>query len=305
MRLSILHFGHIGAVVDFMTAADDLGYSRFWLGEHHSDYQCTNPLLLGALLTATSGGIRIGSGGVCLEYHSPLRIAEDARLIEYMLPGRFDLGVTRGLKLAPAFRQALLDGRTDEPRPYDEKLAELHGLLTGRLAPGHPLAGQKLLDTGPPMWVLGTSARSARWAARHGTGFCFSLHHAPEQDAVAVLSEYRRRFVPSPEFAAPEAIVVISMVCAATRAEASARIAEKGFIDVSVTGSPEDCAAQLGELAGSCGIEEIMIFDLLPAHGPELVETYRSLAWQAGLAPRSAPGPAPVMEPAEAGAGAA
>lgn len=296
MRLSILHFGHVGAVVDFMAAADDLGYSRFWLGEHHSDHQCTNPLLLGALLAATSGGIRIGSGGVCVDYHSPLRIAEDARLIEYMLPGRFDLGVTRGMKLAPPFRQGLLEGQPAEMvRPFDEKLAELHGLLTGRLDPGHPLAGEKLLDSGPPMWVLGTSARSARWAAGRGTGFCFSLHHAPEQDGTAVVNEYRRNFVPSPEFAEPEALVVVSMVCAATRAEASARIAERGFIDVSVTGSPEDCAAELGATAHRCGIDELMILDLLPGHGAELVDTYRSLAWHAGLAPRSAGELAPTL----------
>jgi alkanesulfonate monooxygenase SsuD/methylene tetrahydromethanopterin reductase-like flavin-dependent oxidoreductase (luciferase family) len=124
--LSILHFGHVGAVVDFMNEADDLGYARLWLGEHHSHWQCTNPLLLGALLAATSGGIRIGSGGVCLDYQSPLRIAEDARLIEYMLPGRFDLGVTRGLKLPPETRDAMLDGRPPEAlRPYDEKLAAI------------------------------------------------------------------------------------------------------------------------------------------------------------------------------------
>jgi luciferase family oxidoreductase group 1 len=286
--LSILHFGHVGAAVDFMTAADDLGYARFWLGEHHSDWQCTNPLLLGALLAATSGGIRLGSGGVCLDYQSPLRIAEDARLIEYLLPGRFDLGVTRGLTLAPEFRDALLDGRPPETlRSYDEKLAELHGLLTGRLSPQHPLAGQKLLDSGPPMWVLGTSARSAEWAARHGTRFCFSLHHAPEQDGGDIVEAYRRSFVPSPELAEPEAIVVVSMVCAATRAEAQSRLQEKGLIDVTVVGSPVDCAEGLVATAAGCRVGEVMIVDLLPGHGAELGETYRSLARFAGLEPRA------------------
>jgi len=199
--LSILHFGHVGAAVDFMSEADRLGYARFWLGEHHSDWQCTNPLLLGALLAAASGGIRIGSGGVCIDYQSPLRIAEDARLIEYMLPGRFDLGVTRGMKLAAEVRDAMLDCQPPETvRPLDEKLAELHGLLTGRLPPEHPLAGQKALEAGPPLWVLGTSEKTARWAARQGTGFCISLHHAPERDSAAVLAEHRRCFAPSPEF---------------------------------------------------------------------------------------------------------
>jgi luciferase family oxidoreductase group 1 len=286
--LSILHFGHVGAVVDFMNEADELGYARLWLGEHHSHWQCTNPLLLGALLAATSGGIRIGSGGICLDYQSPLRIAEDARLIEYMLPGRFDLGVTRGLKLPPETRDAMLDGRPPEAlRPYDEKLAELHELVTGRLSPEHPLAGQQFLETGPPMWVLGTSARSARWAARHGTGYCFSLHHAPEQDAAAIMDEYRRHFVPSPEFEEPEAIVVVSIVCAPTRAEAQTQLHESGFIKVTIIGSPLDCVAGLAATADRCGVDEVMVLDLLPGHGAELSEKYRSLAQIAGLAPRA------------------
>src|ERR1700704_1405344 len=95
-----------------MTAADQSGYRRFWLGEHHSPWQCPNPLLLGALLAATSEGIRIGSGGGGLDYRSPYQVAEDARLIELMVPGRFDFGVTRGLPLAPELRDAMLDGRT-------------------------------------------------------------------------------------------------------------------------------------------------------------------------------------------------
>lgn len=285
MDLSILHFGHVGAVVDFMSEAESLGYVRFWLGEHHSDWQCNNPLLLGALLAATSGGIRIGSGGVCLDYQSPLRIAEDARLIEYMLPGRFDLGVTRGMTLPAEIRDAMLDGRPPEAlRRYDEKLAELHGLLTGGLSPEHPLARQKFLgESGPPLWVLGTSSGTARWAGRHGTGFCFSLHHAPERDAAAIIEEYRRCFVPSPERGEPEVIIVASMVCAPTRAEALARQEEKGFYQVTVTGSPADCIAGLAASADRCGVDEVMILDLMPGHGAELSEKYRSLARLAGL----------------------
>jgi alkanesulfonate monooxygenase SsuD/methylene tetrahydromethanopterin reductase-like flavin-dependent oxidoreductase (luciferase family) len=183
----------------------------------------------------------------------------------------------------------MLDGQPPETlRPYDEKLAELHGLLTGRLSPSHPLASQHYLESGPPMWVLGTSAQSARWAARHGTGYCFSLHHAPEQDGPAIVREYRRQFVPSPEFAEPETIVVASMVCAPTRAEALARQQESGFVRVTVTGSPGDCAAGLAATAEHCGVDEVMILDLLPGHGAELSEKYRSVARLAGLVPRAA-----------------
>jgi luciferase family oxidoreductase group 1 len=290
VKLSILYFGHVGAVVDLMGEADRLGFARFWLGEHHSAGQVTNPLLLGALLAATSEGIRVGSGGVCLDYQSPLRVAEDAGLIEFLLPERFDLGVTRGLPLEPEIRDAMLDGRPPGTlRPYDEKLTELHGLLTNRLHPEHPLAGQKTLGLGPPLWVLGGSVDTARWAGRHGTGFCFSIHHAPHLDGAAVLDEYRNSFVPSPEFEAPEAIVVASLACAPTREEALEVLRDHRLNGANVAGSAAECHAELAAIAERHGVEEVMLLILLPVRGTELTDTYAALARLAGLASSTEP----------------
>lgn len=287
MKLSILYFGHVGAVVDLLGEADRLGFARFWLGEHHTVGQCTNPLLLGALLAATSGGIRVGSGGVCLDYQSPLRVAEDACMIEFLLPGRFDLGVTRGLPLDAEIRDAMLDGQPPETlRPYDEKLTELHGLVTARLSPEHPLAGQKMVEPGPPLWVLGASVETARWAGRHGTGFCFSLHHTPELDGAAIVDEYRRCFVPSPEFEVPEAIVVASVACAPTREEALETLRANRLSGATVAGPPADCHAELADIADRFGVGEVMLLVLLPVRGAELTDAYLALAELAGLEPR-------------------
>jgi luciferase family oxidoreductase group 1 len=289
MDLSILDFGYTGAAVDLMTEADRLGYRRYWLGEHHGGSQCANPLLLGALLAATSDGIRLGSGGVCLGYHSAYRIAEDARLVELLLPGRFDLGVTRGLTLRPEVRDALLDGCVAAPsRSHYEKLADLHGFLTGRLPDEHPLRGQRLhREPGPPMWVLGASVDAARWAAGHGTGFCFSLHHAPAGlDGPGIVGEYRRRFLPSPEFPAPAGIVVASMACAASASEA--RALAQSFDTATVVGTASACAAKLAEVACRFGVGEVMVLDLLSGVGEESLERIRALASQAGLTPRAA-----------------
>jgi luciferase family oxidoreductase group 1 len=295
VHLSILDFNHPGAAVDLMAEADGLGYHRYWIGEHHSKWQCPNPLLLGALLAATSVGIRLGSGGICLGYHSPYRIAEDARLIEFMLPGRFDLGVTRGLPLDPGRLKALLNGRPDDV-DYFEKLSELHGLLTGRLAENHPLYKRTLpLESGPPMWVLGGSLNSARWAARSGTGFCISLHHLPDSATAPVLSEeYYRGFVASPEFEEPSLIVVVSMICAVS--DRSARLFQNRSLQESskaplakptIMGSAENCAERLGAVARSCTVDEIMILDLLPAElKQERQSMYQELARQMNLTPR-------------------
>ncbi|HEX3551763.1 MAG TPA: LLM class flavin-dependent oxidoreductase [Thermoanaerobaculia bacterium] len=287
MELSILDFGNIGDAVDLMAQADRSGYRRYWLGEHHNEWQCSNPLLLGALLAATSDGIRVGSGGVCLDYHNPYQVAEDARLIEFMLPGRFDLGVTRGLTLNPEMRAAMLDGRAvDSLRSYYEKLADLHGFLTGRLPAGHSLAQKLPLEPGPPMWVLGTGEEAARWAGRHGTGFCFSLHHAPaERDGPAILGEYRRAFVPSPEFAEPEAIVMVSMASGPAISDAPALAPD--VVRTVIEGPVAECVAKLGEIARRFAVDEVMV--LLRSYGEWPVETCRDLAEQAGLTPRAEP----------------
>ncbi|HEX4962339.1 MAG TPA: LLM class flavin-dependent oxidoreductase [Thermoanaerobaculia bacterium] len=284
MDLSILDFGHAGQALDLMEQADRSGYCRYWLGEHHSDSQCANPLLLGALLAATSDGIRVGSGGVCLDYHSPLRVAEDARLIEHLLPGRFDLGVTRGLKLRPELREALLDGRPAATlRGYSEKLEELHGFVTGRLPAGHPLAEKLLLETGPPMWVLGTGLESARWAGAHGTGFCYSLHHAPpDRDGAAVFGEYRRAFVASPEFPEPAAIVMVSI--ATGPAIADMPTYGEDVARPVIEGPIPECAAKLPEIARRFAVDEVMV--LLRSYGEMPFETCRALAEAAGLTPR-------------------
>src|SRR3954452_21203582 len=122
MDLSILDFGHAGEAVALMAEADKAGYRRYWLGEHHSDHQCPNPLLLGALLAATSEGIRVGSGGGSLDYRSPFQIAVDARLIEFMMAELFDFGFARGMRLSPEFREAILNGRPAETlRDHYEK----------------------------------------------------------------------------------------------------------------------------------------------------------------------------------------
>ena len=310
MRLSVLDFDTPGSAVNLAGALDDLGYHRYWLGEHHSHFQCANPLLLGSLIAATTQGIRIGSGGVCLTYHSPYRVAEDARMIEFLLPDRFDLGVTRGLLHEGPLLEAILDGHSSQSlRGYREKFADLHGYVTGRLPAGHPLVDTRLyLESGPPLWLLGIGIESARLAAEYGTGFCFSLHHSPQEiDGVAQVEEYRRHFRPSPEFPAPEVIVVASCICAAT--EEAAREYQMKYVDNTaghapeqrekifrtpmLVGTAEQCGAALAEIRTRLQVEEIMIVDLLGNQNYNArIEMYHLLAQEHGLTPRSSEEPA-------------
>jgi luciferase family oxidoreductase group 1 len=300
-HLSILDFDQPGHAVELAGAAERLGYRRFWLGEHHSEEQCNNPLLLGALLAAATRELRLGSGGVCLFYQSPTRIAEDARLIEFLVPGRFDLGVTRGLNnQLPWQQEALLDGR---PAPasesFETRLRELHGLVTRRLPVEHPLHGMPLLlGQGPPLWVLGLSQSSARLAGQLGAGFCYSLHHAAQRtDGPEVLEAYRRSFISSPEFPEPAALLVVSGICAPTEGEALAAF-DRAWAELPVEhqarvnrqslliGPPELWEERLPELAGLHGVDEILVLDLLTGRLAQRLEMYTLLAHCFGLPSR-------------------
>ena len=300
MRLSVLDFGDPSSSVEVSSRADALGYSRYWIGEHHTATQCANPLLLASLLALQTHGLRLGTGGVCLNYHSPFRISEDARLVETLLPGCFDLGVTRGLSLDDKTYGALLDGqRRESLRGYLDKLADLHGYLTGRLPEGHPLFGREVyLTAGPPLWVLGQSAESARWAGRHGTGFCFSLHHAePGTDARPVLDEYRRSFTPSPEFEQPAVLVVASGLCAATEGEVETLrqrlVQTRDPAEVApdkmpyFAGTPERSIEILEGVSRSLEADELMILDMIPGPLDLRLEMLELLADVSGLVPRA------------------
>lgn len=288
--LSILDFQHPGGAVALACAADEWGYRRYWLGEHHSPFQCANPLLLGSLLAGTTRRIRVGSGGVSLLYHSALRVAEDARLIEFMMPGRFDLGVTQGLMASGPVTEALLEGR--DPRAgwaYADKVRALHGLVTGRLEPQHPLAATPpYLESGPPLWILGLSQRSAGLAGRLGAGFCYSVHHSgSETDGAAVTRHYRESFIPSPEFPEPAVIVVLRCVCAASEPEA--RAVETGWVvppvpsNETVLGSPGQCADRMAEIARDFSATEVMIVDFIQRDQDLRLEMYRLLGREFGL----------------------
>lgn len=168
--------------------AEELGYRRFWLAEHHA-----SPLLAGAApeilvahLLARTTHIRIGSGGVMLQHYSPYKVAEQFRVLAALAPGRVDLGVGKAPGGLPLSTRALQARLSDAARaaPFEELLADLDRFLgTGPDAQG-PEAGHALHGavatpqpaTLPQRVLLGGSVDSALLAARRGWAFCFAGH---------------------------------------------------------------------------------------------------------------------------------
>jgi luciferase family oxidoreductase group 1 len=213
--------------IDLARHADGLGLTRYWLAEHHNaaSVASSSPeILIGAVAAATTS-IRVGSGGIMLPNHSPLKVAETFRALHALHPGRIDLGVGRAA--GTDNRTALALRRSKELLGADrfpEQLVELLGLLGGDPDPATPFGPLKAVPTGvpaPELHVLGASAESAAFAGQQGLGFAYAHHFAPD-GAVEALARYHAEFRASPFRAAPYAIVAIAVVCGETDAHADA-----------------------------------------------------------------------------------
>jgi luciferase family oxidoreductase group 1 len=141
--------------LDRARRAEQLGYHRFWVAEHHAVPGIASgspPVLMAAIAAATSS-IRIGSGGVMLPNHQPFVVAEQFAMLEALFPGRIDLGVGRSLGFTAPVRNALRRDR-DAPDTFGNDLAELRAYLTG----SGPVTARPRLEHPVPVFVLATGA---------------------------------------------------------------------------------------------------------------------------------------------------
>jgi luciferase family oxidoreductase group 1 len=207
--------------VELARLADRLGFTRFWLAEHHGmpNIASSAPEILIEHVASRTERIRVGSGGIMLPNHAPLRIAEAFQTLETLHPGRIDLGIGRAPGTDPVTSSAL---RPFDAEQFPQQLHELTALSRGEFPAGHPFHRVRVVPMGvtlPPVWLLGSSGASARMAGELGMGYAFASHFSPAP-AGPPLQAYRDAFVPGDVFPRPHAIVAASVVCAETEEEA-------------------------------------------------------------------------------------
>ena len=214
--------------LDLARLADDLGYARYWVAEHHGTpmLACASPEVLIAAIGSATGSstprMHIGSGGVMLPHYSPLKVAEVFSILSALFPDRVDLGIGRAPGTDHHTAYALQrDRRQAAPDDFPEQLGELLGYFENSLPKGHPFARLAALPGRPhtpEVWLLGSSAQSAVWAAENGLPYVFADFINPEGPAYAAI--YRERFCPSRALAAPRTVVACWAICAETDADA-------------------------------------------------------------------------------------
>jgi luciferase family oxidoreductase group 1 len=200
--------------------AEKLGFSRFWVAEHHNMEgiaSAATAVLLGYLAAGTSS-IRLGSGGVMLPNHAPLVVAEQFGTLEALYPGRIELGLGRAPGADQYTAHALRRDRAGSADDFPQDVEELQTLL-GPRQPGQRVIAMPGVDSHVPIWLLGSSLFSAHLAAQMGLPYAFASHFAPRflHEALRI---YRNNFRPSAVLEKPYVMVGVPLIAAPTDEEA-------------------------------------------------------------------------------------
>jgi luciferase family oxidoreductase group 1 len=203
------------------TKAEEWGYNRFWLAEHHNMPgigSSATSVLIGYVAGLTST-LRVGSGGIMLPNHAPLLIAEQFGTLDSLYPNRIDLGIGR----APGSDQITTIALRRDQISRGQELPDLLRELRNYMSPPYP--GQKVRSIQSegkniPIWLLGSSGYSAELAGRLGLPFSFAGHFAPEQMMYAI-DLYRRVFTPSENLSSPYVMMGVNLLIAPSIEEAN------------------------------------------------------------------------------------
>ncbi|WP_173916379.1 LLM class flavin-dependent oxidoreductase [Halobacillus sp. Marseille-Q1614] len=234
MRLSVLDQSPISKgetaqkalenTLELAQITEKLGYHRYWVAEHHNTngLASSSPELLVGRVASVTKNIRVGSGGVLLPHYSPLKVAENFKMLEAMFPGRIDLGLGRSPGGGKKTRAALTDGYNKPLSSFSRQVKEVRQFLTGSIPKEHEYFGVSAkpdTPSNPQMWTLGLTERGARHAAVNGTGFTFGHFINPEH-ADETLAVYREKFKASDHLKEPAVNACIFVVCGETDEEA-------------------------------------------------------------------------------------
>ncbi|WP_280768880.1 LLM class flavin-dependent oxidoreductase [Salipaludibacillus daqingensis] len=211
----------IDELVDLAQEAEKMGYTRYWIAEHHNTptlVSSATPMLIKHTLEHTEK-IRVGSGGIMLPNHSPLVVAEQFGTMATIYPNRLDLGLGRApgtdMITASALRRSQSD---DAVHTFPNDVKALQKYFGAEEHQGKVKAYPGV-DTNIPIYILGSSTDSAVLAAKLGLPYVFASHFAPRymEEAMTI---YRDRFQPSDYLAEPYMIVCLNVIAAETDEEA-------------------------------------------------------------------------------------
>jgi len=307
--------------VELAKYTDQLGYTRFWISEHHNTGSLagSTPEVLLAYLGSQTKNIRIGSGGIMMPNHSALKVAENFRMLEALFPGRVDLGMGRAPGTDRLTASVLNPSNQFSEQDFINQLYDLINYFHDRGDPGTPQSKIRAIpqvQTVPDMWLLSSSGESGLFAAHFGMGLSFAHFINPIGGPQAVAA-YRERFKPSEDQAEPAASVAIFVFCSEDEEKIKRHQAVmdfrfnqfeqgKGIVPIAyddikdvtytineqerimhnrkrvITGTPSQMKAKLTQLAAEYDVDEIIAVTITENFDDRLT-SYRLLAEQFDL----------------------
>ncbi|MGF1430847.1 LLM class flavin-dependent oxidoreductase [Kitasatospora sp. LaBMicrA B282] len=303
--------------VAFAQWAEQLGYHRFWVAEHHGvpGVAGSAPTVLAAAVAGATSRIRVGTGGVMLPNHQPLVVAEQFGVLAALFPERIDMGLGRSVAFTDGVRRAL--GREkDAADRFAEQITELLAYFDGTGRSRTDVHARPAEGLTVPAFVLATGT-GADLAAAAGLPLVIGGLRG-EEKMVEAIDRYRSGFRPSAQAARPY-VVISGNVAVAETTEAAQRLLvseawstaysrthgefpplapesdvlsrsmtprEQAAFQQAVTGqiagTPDRAAAEVRGLLARTGADEFLV----TTHAydrPALHESYRLLAQALGL----------------------
>jgi luciferase family oxidoreductase group 1 len=221
---------------DLARHAERLGFTRFWLAEHHGMpgiASAATSVALGFVAEGTET-IRVGSGGIMLPNHSPLVIAEQFGTLDALYPGRIDLGLGRAPGSDGLTSRALRRDLQSDSQQFPQDVVELMAYFRG----AGPVAAVPGTGANVPIFILGSSTFGAQLAAMLGLPYAFASHFAPG-DMMQAIEIYRERFEPSAQLDKPHLMLGFNFFAADTDEEAQLLMSSRDQAFVALrTGRP-------------------------------------------------------------------
>jgi alkanesulfonate monooxygenase SsuD/methylene tetrahydromethanopterin reductase-like flavin-dependent oxidoreductase (luciferase family) len=280
MRFSILDIQPPIYLPPVVAIAEQAGYHRYWVSEHHHPTQSASPTLATAVAAGLSSRIRVGMGGVLLRVQMPRRIAADVALLRTFFPDRLDLGVA-GADPGGGLAEAMTGGPGADDATYQARIEELIRLVTAE--PLLPCAAH-VDDARPELWLCGTSTASARLAGQLGMRYAFHQQLARPVDGAAIGSAYRDHFRPAadrPDDRPYYAIAAYGSLDDGVAALDHWRSRSDGPAPL-FAGSAAACAEQLAALAHARAADEIFL-DCVATSNDARITALQALASSLGL----------------------
>lgn len=253
-----------GKSLDLAKKAEQLGYKRFWLAEHHNmkSIASSAPAVLIGHIAGGTEKIRVGSGGVMLPNHSPLIVAEQFGTLGSLYPGRIDLGLGRAPGTDQTTAAAIRSDRMQSVYKFPDEVASVMHFFKHN--EGERVRATVAEGVDVPVYILGSSTDSAHVAARLGLPYAFASHFAPTH-LFEAMEIYHREFAPSAQLDKPYTIAGINVIAANTDEEARRLSTSSLRMILGVLTSnidylqpPEDYTREFEELAENPAVQRMM-----------------------------------------------